>query len=76
MAHSQNSPRGLFAKRQITLADTSGNSVNLTSNSSGVLLSGGLQVSGLTAAKITANSTGLLIGSRYISTNTTGNATT
>lgn len=29
-----------------------------------------------TARTITANSTGILIGSRYISTNTTGNVTT
>lgn len=98
MAHPQNSPRGLFAKRSIILADASGNTVTLTNGASGLLLSGGLALSGEatdiitqnstavtfpsqirlsgTSRFIVANSTGLLIGGRYISTNTTGNLTT
>ena len=46
-------------------------------NSTAILLpSTGFQMAALTSLKVTSNSTGILIGARYISTNTTGNATT
>lgn len=97
MPRPQNSPRGLFSKKQITVVPNSGTPTDITANSTGLLLSAGLAVSGqsgqkltanstaiiLSAARIgtlasyiTANSTGIKIGTRYISTNTTGNATT
>ena len=47
----------------------------LTGNSTGVAVSGGLNLSS-TSDYVTVDSTGYLIGSRYISTNTTGNLTT
>ena len=40
MAHPQNSPRGLFAKRQVRLGDASGNTVDLTNDANGVVVSG------------------------------------
>jgi len=97
MARPQNSPKGLIYKRSFGISDSSGNISTLASNSTGLTLTAGLQLSGLTAQKITANSTaiiasalrigtlasyitanstGIKLGSRYISTNTTGNATT
>lgn len=122
MAHPQNSPRGLFSKKAITIAGTTFDASSITFNSTGAkfvggiyasnstakiltansttfISSGGLAVSGqaakglLTAnstalilpnsvrvgslaSYISANSTGIKIGTRYISTNTTGNATT
>lgn len=118
MAHPQNSPRGLFTKRGITIGGqaVTGNSSGvtfpgyvrlsgkstgqLTANSTGALITGalyvsakttgkisanstailfpasGVQMAALTTLKITSNSTGIKIGTRYISTNTTGNATT
>lgn len=47
----------------------------LTGNSTGLLIAGGLNLSA-SSATITVDSTGYLIGSRYISTNTTNNLTT
>jgi hypothetical protein len=94
MAHPQSSPRGYFAKKRITF----GNSTStITSNSTGMIASGKLYVSGLTskgitsnstavildalrigtlASYITANSTGIKIGTKYISCNSTGNNNT
>lgn len=46
----------------------------LTGNSTGLAISGGLNLSA-SSANITVDSTGYLIGSRYISTNTTNNLT-
>lgn len=116
--HPQNSPRGLFSKRGVTIGGqaVTGNSSGVTfpgyvrtsskstgqlsSNSTGALITGalfisakstgklsanstailvpasGFQMAALTSLKITSNSTGVRIGARYISTNTTGNATT
>lgn len=49
----------------------------LSANSTAILLPAtGLQFAALTSLKVTSNSTGVRIGARYISTNTTGNATT
>ncbi len=92
MAHPQSSPRGFIAHKRIDVGSS-----NITYNSTGVVLSGALYLSGKSTVKlsanstavnatalsvgslasyITANSTGIKIGSRYISTNTTGNSTT
>ena len=71
MAHAQSSPRGLFAKSRIDVG-----AHQITANSTAVLLSGALSVSGVSAKTITANSTGIRIGSLYISCNSTGNTTT
>ena len=46
----------------------------LTGNSTGLLVSGGLNLSA-SSVSVTVDSTGYLIGSRYISTNTTNNLT-
>lgn len=71
MAHPQNSPRGLFAKNRIDVG-----AQYMTANSTAVVFSGAVAFSGVSAKTITSNSTGIKIGARYISTNTTGNATT
>lgn len=97
MPRSQNSPKGLIVKRAISITDASGNVTAFTGNSTGLVLDKGIQLSGLTAQKITANSTaviasalrigslasyitanstGIKIGTRYISTNTTSNSVT
>lgn len=54
----------------------SGKSVVLTMNTTAVISSGGMAFSGVAAKTITANSTGIRIGSLYISCNSTGNTTT
>ena len=92
MAHPQSSPRGLFAKKRIDVgaSQITANSTGLvlsaaiypsagaggkiTADSTGVILSA-IKV-GAHSTAITVDSTGILIGARYISTNTTGNATT
>ena len=49
----------------------------LSANNTAILLpSTGFQMAALTTLKITSNSTGILIGSKYISANSTGNTTT
>lgn len=49
----------------------------ITANSTAILLpSTGFQMAALTTLKITSNSTGVRIGTRYISTNTTSNTVT
>lgn len=49
----------------------------LSANSTALLLPAtGVQMAALTTLKITSNSTGIKIGARYISTNTTGNSST
>ena len=79
--HPQDSPRGLFIKQRIgvnsqggTLAELSTDSTGLV-NSKGMKFTGALRVTG-TSRTITANSTGWLLGTRYISTNGTGNVST
>ncbi len=57
----QNSPKGLFVKKKIGVADSSGNVSYLTSNSTGLALDGALQLSGSVAHKLTGNSTGLVL---------------
>lgn len=54
MARAQNSPRGLFAKNRIDIGAS-----NLTANSTGVLFSAGVRISG--ARYITADSTGFVV---------------
>lgn len=97
MPRSQNSPRGLFTKKAIGVFGTDGTLTTVAGNSTGVTLDRGLQLSGQSGQKLTAdstgiiasalrvgskatyitsNSTGIKIGSRYISSNTTGNVTT
>lgn len=96
MARPQNSPKGLFRKRQIDVVGSNGDIVALTANSTALLVDKGLRLSGqanavltgdstgvktnagltVGASILTEDSTGLLLGSRYLSTNTTGNSTT
>jgi len=71
MAHPQSSPRGYFAKKRVDVG-----SHNLTYNSTAVVFSGAVAFSGVAAKTITANSTGIRIGSLYVSCNSTGNTTT
>lgn len=71
MAIPQNSPRGLFAKKRIDVG-----AQNMTANSTAVIFSGAVAFSGVSSKTITANSTGIRIGSLYISCNSTGNTTT
>ena len=84
--HAQNSPRGLYAKNKVTLANSTG-SVTLTPASGGgakianttgnVTLTptagGGVNL-GVAAWALTAKSTGIIIGAlaKYINVNTTG----
>lgn len=65
--HPQGTPRGLLGKTGIDIGATS-----LTANSTGLIVSNGLRI-GSKAVFITSNSTGVKLGSKYISTNTTGN---
>lgn len=55
MARSQSSPRGLFAKNRIDVG-----SQQLTYNSTGLLLNGGIKISN--KQMITANTTGFVMG--------------
>lgn len=65
-----NFPGAVFLTAQATVG-------KLSANSTAILLpASGVQMAALTSLKITSNSTGIRIGARYISTNTTGNATT
>jgi hypothetical protein len=69
MPHPQNSPRGLFTKKRITI----GNSTStITYNSTGLVVSGALYVSGSSAAgaKITGNSTAITLGGGAVVTGT------
>lgn len=62
MAHSQSSPRGLFAKARIDVAGT-----NLTGNSTGMIFSGAVYASGSSSNKaITADTTGVIVGALKI----------
>jgi hypothetical protein len=56
MPHAQSSPRGLFAKKQINLNDSTGNVTQVKANSTGVVLDRGITLNG--ARSIRANSTG------------------
>lgn len=70
MAHPQNSPRGLFSKKQIDFG-----SFSLAFNSTALILPNSVRI-GSKATYLSSDSTGVKLGSRYISTNTTGNSTT
>lgn len=91
MAHPQSSPRGFEAHKridvgasQITANSTglvlsaaifpSGGASKVTGDSTAVIVNA-LKIGSWSTA-ITVDSTGVLLGARYISTNTTGNATT
>lgn len=72
MPQPQNSPRGSFGKKKITIGDS-----NLQANSTGIYLSAGLALSGKTAMA-TQNSTGVIFpdqiqinAARYINANST-----
>lgn len=71
MAHSQSTPRGNFARARIDVGVQ-----NLTANSTAVIFSGRVAFSNQPSLTIYANSTGIRIGSKYISCNSTGNTTT
>ena len=71
MAHPQNSPRGFLAAKRIDIGG-----LNITYNSTAVILSGRLAFSGVAGKTIYSNSTGIRIGTLYVSCNSTGNTTT
>lgn len=71
MPHPQSTPRGMFARARI---DVGGH--NIKYNSTAILFSAPIAVNGITTKTITANSTGIRIGSLYVSCNSTGNTTT
>lgn len=71
MAHPQSSPRGLWSKGAMYVGTHL-----VTANSTAVIIRDGLAIGTYTGAYITANSTGIKLGARYISTNTTGNTST
>lgn len=73
--HPQNSPRGLWAKQQLDIVSSGGVATRISGDSSGLVLDRGLTL-GSSSVAITVDSTGYLLGSRYISTNTTGNEAT
>lgn len=61
MARPQNSPKGLYRKRQIDVVDASGNITALTGNSTGLVLDKGVRLSSQANASLTGNSTGLVV---------------
>jgi len=67
MAHPQNSPRGLFAKKQIDVG-----AFSVTANSTALILPNSVRI-GTKATYLSSNSTGVKLGAKYISTNSTGN---
>lgn len=58
----QNSPKGLFIKRQLGVTNSTGNVTNLTANSTGLVLDKQIKLSN--AQQLGANSTGFILGSR------------
>ncbi len=60
--HPQNTPRGLIAKQQVQIVKDGSLSF--------------VKANGTTLVQLTCDSTGVKIGSRYVSTNTTSNAVT
>lgn len=58
MGHPTNSPRGLMANRRLEIADSTGNDVVLTADSSGLVLDAGVKISD--AQGVTGNTTGLV----------------
>jgi hypothetical protein len=67
MAHPQNSPRGLIAKKQIDF-----DAFSVTVNSTALILPNSVRI-GSKATYLSSNSTGVKLGAKYISTNSTGN---
>jgi len=57
MAHEQNSPRGLWAKKRIDIVGSSSNTI--TGDSTGIVLGAGIKISN--QKSISANSTGLIL---------------
>lgn len=81
MARPINSAKGLRAFKALYLVDASGNTTQVTGNSTGMIFNKGLKLTGTfqisgTSRVFTADSTGVKLGTRYISTNGTGNVTT
>ena len=63
MAHPQGTPRGYFAKKRIDVGSS-----QITYNSTGLVLSAALYLSGATGSKMTGNSTGVIaVGSVTVS---------
>jgi len=82
MAHPQNSPRGLFSKKRVSFPSGANLFADNYSATTSVMRfnSTGVKVPGITlnntSRVITSDSTGIKVGSRYISTNSTGNLAT
>lgn len=71
---SSNSTGALITGALYISAKTTG---KISANSTAILVPAtGFQMAALTSLKITSNSTGIKIGTKYISCNSTGNATT
>ena len=79
--HPQNSPRGLFVKQRVGIQSSGGVLAQLTTNSTGLVVDNDLKITGTfgingTSRVLSANSTGILLGTRYLSTNGTSNVVT
>lgn len=71
MAHPQSSPRGVIGKTALYVGSQA-----LTANSTGVVFAGAVYASGQTGAKITGNSTGIIVpavtvGTKAVTANST-----
>lgn len=72
MAHPQSSPREYKAYKRVDIGGFA-----LTANTTTIIVPAtGFQFAALSSLKFTSNSTGIKIGNRYISTNTTNNVST
>lgn len=67
MAHPQTSPRGFVAHKRIDVGSS-----QITYNTTGMVLSGGIKISNKAGGVLSANNTGLTIPGIYIGTHSTG----
>jgi len=77
MAHEQNSPRGLWAKKRIDIVGSSSDTI--TGNSTGIVLGAGIKISNQANATITGDASGIVVAGaikisnkKSISANATG----
>lgn len=68
MAHPQNSPRGLFSKKTITISGSTFDASSISFNSTAALVAVGLRLSNKTNTTMTANTTGFIAsGAMFVS---------
>ena len=77
MAHEQNSPRGLWAKKRIDIVGSSSDTI--TGNSTGIVLGAGIKISNQANATVTGDASGIVVAGaikisnkKSISANATG----